>query len=125
MDKVYIRDLRINALIGIYEWERRIRQQIRIDLEMGWNNRIPAASDAIADTMNYKAAAKRVCAYVENSEYQLVETLAENIAALLLKEFNLPWVKITLGKPGAVTGSSEVGVVIERSNIPPKATDKY
>ncbi len=114
MDKVYVKDLKINALIGIYAWERRIRQQIRIDLEMGWNNRIPAKSDAIEDTMNYKAAAKLVCAYVEKSEFQLVETLAENIASLLLSEFDLPWVKITLGKPGAVTGSSEVGVIIER-----------
>ena len=115
MDKVYVKDLRINALIGIYEWERRIRQQIRIDLEMGWDNHIPAQSDAIEDTMNYKAAAKLVCAYVEKSEFQLVETLAENIASLLLKQFNLPWVKVTLGKPQAVTGSSEVGVIIERT----------
>ncbi len=115
MDKVYVRDLRINALIGIYEWERRIRQQIRIDLEMGWDNRIPAASDAIEDTMNYKAAAKLVTAFVKKTEYQLVETLAEELAALLIKEFNLPWIKITLGKPGAVTGSSEVGVIIERT----------
>ena len=115
MDKVYVKDLKINALIGIYEWERRIRQQIRIDLEMGWDNTIPAKSDAIEDTMNYKAAAKLVFAYVEKSEFQLVETLAENIASLLLNEFSLPWVKITLGKPGAVTGSSEVGVIIERT----------
>jgi dihydroneopterin aldolase len=115
MDKVYVKDLRINALIGIYEWERRIRQQIRIDLEMGWDNRIPAKSDAIEDTMNYKAAAKFVQAYVERSEFKLVETLAENIAKLLIKEFDLPWVKVTLGKPAAVTGSSEVGVIIERS----------
>ncbi|MEE9304572.1 MAG: dihydroneopterin aldolase [Thiotrichaceae bacterium] len=115
MDKVYIKDLRINALIGIYEWERRIRQPIRIDIEMGWDNRIPAKSDSIKDTLNYKSAAKLVGAYVEKSEFQLVETLSENIAALLLKEFNLPWVKITLGKPGAVTGSKEVGVIIERT----------
>ncbi len=115
MDKVYIKDLRINALIGIYEWERRIRQPIRIDLEMGWDNRIPAQSDSIEHTLNYKSVAKLVCAYVEKSEFQLVETLSENIASLLLKEFNLPWVKITLGKPGAVTGSKEVGVIIERT----------
>jgi len=115
MDKVYVKDLKINALIGIYEWERRIRQQIRIDLVMGWDNKIPAQSDSIEDTMNYKAAAKLVVAYVEKSEFQLVETLAENIASLLLNEFNLPWVKVTLGKPEAVTGSSEVGVIIERT----------
>ena len=115
MDKVYITDLKINALIGIYEWERRIRQPIRIDIEMGWDNQIPAKSDSIEDTLNYKSAAKLVCAYVKKSEFQLVETLSENIASLLLKEFKLPWVKITLGKPGAVTGSKEVGVIIERT----------
>ncbi len=115
MDKVYVKDLKINALIGIYEWERRIRQPIRIDLEMGWDNRIPAKSDSIEHTLNYKSAAKLVSAYVEKSDFQLVETLAENLAALLIKEFNLPWIKITLGKPGAVTGSTEVGVIIERT----------
>ncbi|MCK5727158.1 MAG: dihydroneopterin aldolase [Thiotrichaceae bacterium] len=114
MDIVYVKDLRVDALIGIYDWERRIRQQVRIDLEMGWDNRVPAQSDDIKQTMNYKAAAKLVTAYIKKTEFQLVETLAENIATLLLKEFSLPWVKITLGKPFAVTGSTEVGVCIER-----------
>jgi dihydroneopterin aldolase len=115
MDIVYVRDLRVNALIGIYDWERRIEQIVRIDLEMGWDNRKAAASDAIEDALNYKAAAKMVTTLVKESQFQLVETLAEKIAALLLTEMQLPWVKVTLGKPGAVRGSSEVGVSIERT----------
>jgi dihydroneopterin aldolase len=82
---------------------------------MGWDNSIPASSDDISDTLNYKEAAKMISAFVANSKFKLVETLAEKIAQCLLSEFNLPWVKVTLGKPSAVTGSSEVGVIIERS----------
>lgn len=113
-DIVYVRDLQVAALIGIYDWERQIRQMINIDLEMGWDNTRAAASDDIQYTLNYKAAAKRVVEFVENSQFQLVETLAERIAALILKEMKVPWVKVTLGKPKAVSGSREVGVIITR-----------
>lgn len=116
MDIVYIRDLRVDALIGIYEWERSIKQQIRIDLEMGWDNKMPAASDDIVDTLNYKEAAQRIKKIVAETEYQLVETLAEHIAEMLMKDMHIPWVKLTLGKPYAVKDSSEVGVCIERYN---------
>ncbi len=115
MDIVYIRDLRIDAVIGIYEWEQRIRQQISVNIEMGWDNRKAAQSDDIKDTLNYKAAANLVKELVDKSEVQLVEALAENIAALLLKEMNIPWIKVSLGKPMAVTDSQEVGVTIERT----------
>jgi len=115
MDIVYIRDLRIDAVIGIYEWEQRIRQQISVNIEMGWDNRKAAQSDDIKDTLNYKAAANLVKELVDKSEVQLVEALAENIAALLLEEMNIPWIKVSLGKPMAVTGSQEVGVIIERT----------
>lgn len=115
MDIVYIRDLRVDACIGIYDWERKIRQQITIDLEMGWDNRPAAESDDIKYTLNYKESAKLVAAYVRDSEFQLVETLAERIAELLIQEMKLPWVKVSLGKPVAVSGSREVGVIIERS----------
>jgi 2-amino-4-hydroxy-6-hydroxymethyldihydropteridine diphosphokinase len=113
-DIVYVRDLQVAALIGIYDWERQIRQMINIDLEMGWDNRQAAATDDIQYTLNYKAAAKMVVELVKQSEYQLVETLAERIAALLLDKMNIPWVKVTLGKPKAVSGSREVGVIITR-----------
>ncbi|MCL4162982.1 UNVERIFIED_CONTAM: hypothetical protein GTU68_029686 [Idotea baltica] len=114
MDIVYIRDLRVDARIGIYDWERQIRQQITIDLEMGWDNRPAAETDDIKYTLNYKECAKLVEAYVQESEFQLVETLAERIAELLMTEMKLPWLKVSLGKPVAVSGSREVGVIIER-----------
>ncbi|MEZ5541273.1 MAG: dihydroneopterin aldolase [Pseudomonadota bacterium] len=116
MDTVFISDLRIQTCIGIYEWERRIRQTISLDLEMGTDIRAAAATDAIADTLNYKAVAKRLIAYVEASEYQLVETLAERIAGIVLDEFGVPWLRLTVHKPGAVRGSRDVGVVIERGS---------
>jgi len=115
MDIVFIRDLRINTVVGIYDWERRIRQTVILDLDMGTDIRPAAASDNIEDTLDYKAVAKRVAQYVSEQEFQLVETLAENVAALVLKEFKVAWIKLTLHKPGAVSGSKSVGVIIERS----------
>ncbi len=114
MDIVYVRDLRINARIGIYDWEKSIQQQIRIDLEMAWDNTVPAASDDIKDTLNYKTVAQRVVQLVEADHYDLVERLAEQIASTLMTEMQVPWIRVTLGKPFAVKGSSEVGVQIER-----------
>jgi dihydroneopterin aldolase len=119
MDIVFISDLRIDTLIGIYDWERRVRQTISLDLEMGADIRKAAATDAIEDTLNYKAVAKRLIDFVGASEYQLVETLAEEIAAIVLHEFAVPWLKLTVHKPGAVRGSRDVGVVIERGSREP------
>lgn len=114
MDIVYINDLRIETIIGIYDWERDIRQVISIDLEMAADNRKAAATESIDDALNYKAVAKRLIQFVEESEFQLVETLAERIAEIVLDEFKVDWLRLKLGKPGAVTGSKEVGVIIER-----------
>jgi dihydroneopterin aldolase len=115
MDKVFIEGLEIDALIGIYDWERRIRQTLRFDLEMGFDNRRPAASDDIADTLNYKAVSKRIEQFVRESDFGLVETLAERIAEIVLREFNVRWLRLKLSKPGAVRGARAVGVIIERS----------
>ena len=114
MDRVFINDLRIETIIGIYDWERKVRQTISLDLEMGTDIRRSAKTDAIEDTLNYKAVAKRLIAFVGDSEYQLVETLAEKIAEIVLNEFDVPWLKLTVHKPGAVRGSRDVGVIIER-----------
>jgi dihydroneopterin aldolase len=114
MDIVYISDLRIETIIGIYDWEREIRQVISIDLKMATDNRKAAATESIEDALNYKAVAKRLIQFVEESEFQLVETLAERIAEIILEEFAVDWLRLKLGKPGAVTGSKEVGVIIER-----------
>lgn len=117
MDTVFIEDLRIETVIGIYEWERQIRQVIAIDLEMAFDNRKPAASDRIEDTLDYKAVAKRLIAFVETSTFQLVETLAESCAQLVLTEFDVAWLRLRLAKPGAVRGSKSVGVKIERGEL--------
>jgi len=116
MDIVFINELRIETIIGIYDWERKVKQTISLDLEMAADIGKSAATDAIDDTLNYKAVAKRLIAFVENSEYQLVETLAEKIAGIVLSEFNVPWLKLTVRKPGAVRGSRDVGVIIERGS---------
>ncbi len=116
MDIVFINDLRIDTIIGIYDWERKVKQTISLDLEMATDIRMSAATDAIEDTLNYKAVAKRLIAFVEDSEYLLVETLAEKIAEIVLSEFTVPWLKLTLHKPGAVRGSRDVGVIIERGS---------
>lgn len=114
MDLIFIRDLRIETVIGVYEWERKIKQTVGIDLEIGTDIRKAAATDSIADTLNYKAVSKRLVQFVGESQFLLVETLAENIATILLKEFQVPWLRLVLSKPGALRGSREVGVVIER-----------
>ena len=116
VDIVFITDLRIETIIGIYDWERKVKQTISLDLEMGADIRKSAETDAIEDTLNYKAVAKRLIAFVGESEYQLVETLAEKIAAIVLTEFAVPWVKLTVHKPGALRGSRDVGILIERGS---------
>lgn len=114
MDIVFIQDLRIETTIGIYDWERKIKQTLAFDLEMGTDIRPAAETDDIEKTLNYKAVAKRIIDYVEASEFLLVETLAEKVAELVMNEFDVPWLSMTLNKPGAVTGSKSVGVKIER-----------
>jgi dihydroneopterin aldolase len=114
-DRIYLRDLRTETIIGIYDWERKIRQTVSFDFEFPADIRRAAKSDKIEDTLNYKSVAKRVLAFVETSEYQLVETLAEEVARLILREFSVEWVKVNCNKPGAVRGSRDVGVMIERS----------
>lgn len=114
MDIIFIRDLRIETVIGIYAWERQVKQTVSIDLEMGADVRKAAATDVIENTLDYKAVAKRLTEFVGDSDYQLVETLGERIAGLVMAEFQVPWLRLTLSKPGAVRGSREVGIIIER-----------
>ena len=116
MDIIYLRDLRIDTIIGIYDWERRMKQTIIIDLEMGTDIRKAANSDNIDDTLNYKAVTKRLLSYVGESEFELVETLAEKIAEIIMTEFNVPWLRLSLNKKGAVRYVRDVGVIIERGS---------
>jgi len=116
MDIVFLRDLRIETVIGIYDWEREIKQTVILDLEMGCDVRKAAASERIEDAVNYKAVAKRMIQFVGDSSFQLVETLAERCAEIILQEFRVPWVRLSVNKIGAVTGARDVGVVIERGS---------
>ena len=114
MDIVYIRDLKIETVIGIYDWEREVRQTVSLDLEMAHDISRAAATDNIEDTLNYKAVAKRLIAFIGDSEFLLVETMAEQCAGIVMNEFNVPWLRLRLSKPGAVRGAQDVGVIIER-----------
>jgi dihydroneopterin aldolase len=114
MDIVYLRDLRIDTVIGIFDWERRTTQTIILDLEMSADIAKAAASDDIKDTLNYKAVAKRLIDYVGASRFQLVETLAERCSEIIREEFGVRWVRLTVNKKGAVRGADDVGVIIER-----------
>lgn len=114
MDIIFLRGLHIETLIGIYDWEREIKQTIILDAEMAADIRKAAVSDHIADTLDYKAVSKRIIQFVESSEFYLVETLAERLAAVLIEEFGIPWLRLTLNKKGAIRGASDVGIIIER-----------
>ena len=118
MDIIYLRDLRIDAVIGIYDWERRMKQTVILDLEMAADIGKAASSDDIADALNYKAVARRLIRFVEESEFKLVETLAERIAGIVLSEFDVPWCRLRLNKKGALRYVRDVGVVIERGQKP-------
>jgi 7,8-dihydroneopterin aldolase/epimerase/oxygenase len=114
-DRVFLRGLQAECIIGFVDWERRVRQTVVVDLELPVDCRRAAASDEVADTLDYKKVAKRVLAFIEASEFKLVETLAQRLALLLLEEFALEWLRLSINKPGAIRNSRDAGVEIERT----------
>lgn len=118
MDIVYIRELEIETVIGIYDWEREIRQTVSLDLDMATDIRAAAATEDIEQTLDYKAVSKRLIAFIEEAGFMLIETMAERIAEVVLNEFPVTWLRLRVGKPGAVTGARDVGVIIERGQRP-------
>lgn len=114
MDKIFLSSLTVECVVGIWEWERRVKQTVIIDLEMAADVRKAAATDRIEDTLDYKRVAKRLLAFVGESQFHLVETLTERIAQLVVTEFGVPWVKVRLNKQGAIRGARDVGILIER-----------
>jgi dihydroneopterin aldolase len=114
-DKIFLRGLEVECIIGFIDWERRVKQRIQIDLELPVDCTRAARSDDVVDTLDYKSVAKRVIAFVEASEFMLVETMAHRMAMLILEEFGIEWVRIWINKPGAIRGSRDVGVAIERN----------
>lgn len=118
MDIVYVRELEIQTVIGIYDWERKIRQTVSLDLDMATDIRAAASTEDISNTLDYKAVSKRLIAYIGEAEFLLIETMAERVAELVLAEFPVNWLRLRVGKPGAVTGARDVGVIIERGKRP-------
>lgn len=118
MDIVYIRDMRVDTIIGIFEWEREVRQTVSLDLEMAADIRRAAETDDIQYALDYKAVSKRLIAFIEQSHYLLVERLAEDVARIVMDEFGVPWLRLRLSKPGALRGARDVGLIIERGEKP-------
>lgn len=118
MDIVYIRDLRIETIIGIYDWEREVKQTVSLDLEMAHDICKAADTDDIQYALNYKSIAKRLIAFIEGSEFLLVERMAEEVATIVLNEFSVPWLRLRVSKPGALRGSKDVGILIQRGEKP-------
>jgi dihydroneopterin aldolase len=116
-DRIFLRGLAIECIIGFIEWERRVTQTVVIDLEMPVDCARASRTDEVADTLDYKRVAKRIIAFVGESKFKLVETLAQRVAMLVLQEFRVPWVRLTVNKPGAIRGSRDVGVTIERTQV--------
>ncbi len=121
MDTIFLHDLEVETVIGIWDWERKIRQRVVIDLDMSADIAKAAATDSVDDTLNYKKVAKRVQQFVSDSSFQLVETLAERIAGIVNEEFGVAWVRVKVNKPGAIRGARDVGVIIERGQRIPQS----
>ncbi len=121
-DRIFLHGLTTECIIGFIDWERRVKQTVELDIELPVDCRRAALNDDVADTLDYKKVAKRVLAFVESSSFQLVETLAHRLALVILEEFQLPWVRIALNKPGAIRHSRDVGVLIERSRADLEST---
>jgi len=116
LDITFLHGLKVDCIIGIWDWERRTRQTIIIDLDMASDVRKAAQSDDIKDAVDYKAVSKRLIEFVGQSEFQLVETLAEKVADIVINEFSVPWVRVRINKKGAVRDAGDVGILIERGN---------
>jgi 7,8-dihydroneopterin aldolase/epimerase/oxygenase len=114
VDKLFVRDLRVEAIIGFWEWERRVKQIVSIDLEIATDSKAAASVDEVEAALNYERLAERVLEFVGASQFKLVETLAEAIARIVVSEFGAAWVKVSVAKPGAIPRAREVGIVIER-----------
>ena len=113
-DKIYVEDLRVKATIGIFDWEKKIKQDVSISYEIPHDNVRAAKSDAIEATTDYKSITKGIISFVENNKFELVETFAEKIAEMVIKDFNIDEIRLRVSKPGALRFSKDVGVIIER-----------
>ncbi|MCZ7598046.1 MAG: dihydroneopterin aldolase [Gammaproteobacteria bacterium] len=118
MDIIFLHGLRVQCVIGVWQWERRINQSVYIDIDMAWDTAKAARSDDLADTLSYKDVSKRIATVAREGEFNLVETLAERVAAVIIDEFAAPWCRVRVNKKGAVSSAADVGVIIERGSKP-------
>lgn len=118
MDIVFISELRIDTVIGVFDWERQVRQTVVLDVEMAFDIHRAAVSDNVADTLDYSAVAERLSAFIGGCDFQLLEALAERSAELVMREFPVPWLRLRVSKPGAVAAARDVGIEIERGHKP-------
>ncbi len=116
MDIIYLKALKTCPIVGVYPWERKVRQTIYLDLELATDIKVAVKTDDVAYALNYQSVAKRVIHFVETSHFRLLETLADELAKLIMREFKVPWVRITLSKPGAVREVDDLGLIIERGS---------
>ena len=116
MDIIFITDLRVETIIGIYDWERTTQQTVSLDIEMATDIQAAASTEDIENTLNYKAISKRVESFIAESQFLLIETMAEQVASLIREEFGVSWLRLTVHKPGALSNSTDVGVRIERGS---------
>jgi dihydroneopterin aldolase len=116
MDLVYIKNLRVETIIGIYDWEREVKQVVSMDLEMAADIKMAARTDDIGYALNYKSISKRIIKFVQEQKFKLIESMAEEVAQIVLIEFSVPWVRLRISKPGALRGSEDVGIIIERGS---------
>ena len=125
-DRIFLRGLTAECVIGFIDWERRVKQTVVVDLELPVDCRRAAVTDDVTDTVDYKKVSKRVLAFIEASEFKLVETLAQRLAMLILEEFPIEWLRLSINKPGAIRNSRDVGVAIERSraDLSPTAANR-
>jgi len=121
MDIVYVRGLEVKTVIGVYDWEREIKQPVSVDLDMACDISRAAETDDHADVLDYKQVCVRITELIETTDLKLLEAMAEAIARVVREEFKVPWVRVRIGKPAAITGAKDVGVIIERGSKMPGA----
>ncbi|MBC9131019.1 dihydroneopterin aldolase [Frischella sp. Ac48] len=113
-DRVFIEGLSIITTIGVYEWEKSIKQKLILDIEMAWDNRIAGLSDDVNDCLNYAQISQAIIDYLQHHQFNLIESVAENVAALLIDHYFTPWVRVKVSKPTAVASARNVAIMIER-----------
>ncbi|MFQ0992549.1 dihydroneopterin aldolase [Gilliamella apicola] len=114
-DKVLIEGLTVLTTIGVYEWEKTIKQKLILDLEMSWDNKPAGESDDVSLCLDYFLVSQSITSFIQSTQFELIECVAERVAQLVIQKFSVQWLKVKVSKPGAIANASNVAVVIERS----------